>query len=190
VCRHATTELALEPMSARAARSFVGERLGAWDLLALLDDAQVAMSELVTNAVTHGSPPLFASVSCDDGALELAVFDGAVALPTPRPSRADLMADLDEVSHTEALLHPHHGAIDERDPRLDVGDSGSVAGGRGLLLVAALSAQWGVSPRSDGKAVWVRTPIPEGCGPVAECPCATSPDAARLASGRRAVDVG
>ncbi len=187
MCRHATTELSPQPESAGAARRFVGARLAEWDLLPLLDDAQLAISELVTNAVRHGAPPLSASVSCQDDMVELAVFDGAGALPTLRATRFDLAADLDEASRAEALLD---GDVDERDPRLDVGEAGTVAGGRGLLLVAALAAQWGVSPRSDGKAVWVRTPAPPGWHPPFPCPCETSPDASPLASGGRALDVG
>ncbi len=186
VCRHATTELAPEPMSARSARRFLRRCLDDWSLGELLDDGQVAISELVTNAVTHGAPPLFASVSCEGGYLELAVFDGSEALPAQRTARPDLVADLDEVSRAEALLED---VIDERDPRLDVGQAGSVAGGRGLLLVEALADQWGVSPRAAGKAVWVRTALPS-TWQASPCPCGSSPDAAPLASGRRAVDIG
>lgn len=32
-------------------------------------------------------------------------------------------------------------------------------GGRGLLLVDALSASWGVRPRRPGKTVWVHLPV-------------------------------
>lgn len=187
MCRHATAELAPEPRSARAAREFVHECFDRWGLESMLDDAQLAISELVTNAVRHGAPPLSASVSCEGDTVELSVYDGANSLPTLRATRPDLVADLDEVSRAEALLE---GDVDERDPRLDVGESGSVAGGRGLLLVDAVAAQWGVSPRSDGKAVWVRTPTPSGWRPPSDCVCQTSPDASPLASGRRALDLG
>lgn len=34
-------------------------------------------------------------------------------------------------------------------------------GGRGLLLVAALSLAWGVTERAVGKTVWAELPCPE-----------------------------
>ncbi len=35
-------------------------------------------------------------------------------------------------------------------------------GGRGLLLVAAVSARWGIQPEPVGKTVWVEFPLPTG----------------------------
>ena len=71
---------------------------------------------------------------------------------------------------------------DDRDPRLDVGDAGSVVGGRGLQLVVALAAEWGVDTSGPGKSVWARLPVPPGWPPAADCPCATG--STRLSSGR------
>ncbi|MEO6205564.1 MAG: ATP-binding protein, partial [Mycobacteriales bacterium] len=163
MCRHATTSLPPEPRSSSAARTFVRDCLADWELLALLDDAQLAVTELVTNAVLHARTPLLVSISSDNNHLELAVFDCNPVLPRPRPARQDLVSDLDELLATDAELGI---AADDRDPRLDIGPAGSIAGGRGLLLVAAVAAEWGVSPLSDGKAVWVRTPTPAGWPPA------------------------
>jgi len=55
--------------------------------------------------------------------------------------------------------------------RIDVEDSSPLVplmrtpssddtGGRGLLLVDALAAAWGVTPRPDGKRVWFELPVP------------------------------
>lgn len=184
MCRHATRTLPPEPASARSARLFLQEQLEAWDLLELLDDALLALSELVTNGVMHARTPLVVSVSCENGRVEIAVFDGAAALPAVRPPRRDVLADVDRAAALEA---EHQAGLDDRDPRLHVGPAGSVAGGRGLLLVDALAAEWGVSPQSDGKAVWVRTPAPEGWPHRACCSCSTSPEAVVLASGARAL---
>ncbi len=162
-------------------RSRLPGRVG---LLALLDDAQLAVTELVTNAVLHARTPLLVSISSDNSYLELAVFDGNPTLPRPRSAREDLVRDLDELIAAEAELGD---AQDERDPRLDIGPAGSVAGGRGLLLVAALAAEWGVSPLSDGKAVWVRTPTPEGWRHADGCPCSSATKVPMLASGRPVV---
>ncbi len=188
MCRHATTSLPPEPRSASTARAFVGERLADWELTALVDDAQLAVTELVTNAVLHARTPLLVCVSSENGQVELAVFDGNATLPQPRPPRHDLAADLDALLKTEAAVGGPLDHSDERDPRLHVGEAGSVAGGRGLLLVAALAAEWGVSPLSDGKAVWIRTPAPQGWPHCEGCTCSTQPSTATLGSGRPVVD--
>ena len=39
-------------------------------------------------------------------------------------------------------------------------DRGLQAGGRGLAIVASLSAGWGVEAEGDGKTVWCRLPAP------------------------------
>jgi hypothetical protein len=49
--------------------------------------------------------------------------------------------------------------LDERDVRLDVGAAGTLAGGRGLLLVEALADEWGVTRRGNGKVVWAKFAI-------------------------------
>lgn len=187
MCRHATQALPPEPNSAPEARRFLRARAEEWDLLPILADAQLAMSELVTNAVIHARTPLLTSFSCAEGIAEIAVFDGSPALPTPRPVRTDLMGDIDLAAAREKALGEQ---LEDRDPALDVGRSGTVAGGRGLLLIAALAAEWGVSPRSDGKAVWVRTPTPPGWPHAVGCPCAVAERSLELASGNRVVHRG
>ncbi len=173
-----------EPRSALTARDLLGRYFTDWGLLALLDDAQLALSELVSNAVLHGSPPLGVAFSSENANVEIAVCDGNPAPPVVRVARADLSGDLTALLATQAGQDPE---LDERDCRLNVGEAGSVAGGRGLLLVDALAAQWGVSALSDGKAVWLRTPTPPSWPHADDCPCASSPDAVALASGRYAL---
>jgi anti-sigma regulatory factor (Ser/Thr protein kinase) len=51
---------------------------------ALLDDAMVLVSELVTNSVLHGGPPLVVAVECDGTLLQVRVRDGSSALPIPQ----------------------------------------------------------------------------------------------------------
>ena len=84
----------------------------------VLDDAVLMVSELVTNSVLHGGPPVVVAVDCMEDALQVRVRDGSSELPTPREA-----AQADE-------------------------------GGRGLALVAEMSADWGVDPVEDGKNVW------------------------------------
>lgn len=183
MCRHAVSPLPPVPHSAPAARDFLRQCLSEWELMALYDDARVALTELVTNAIVHARTPLVVSVSSEQGWVEIAVFDGSPTLPQARPPRVDLDADLALLLDAEAGFDEH---LDERDPRLDIGAAGSVAGGRGLLVVDALVAEWGVSPLSDGKAVWVRTPAPEDWPHADGCPCPTAASATTLASGHRA----
>ena len=179
MCRHVTRQLAPEPLSARTARELLRECLTEWGLESMLADAQLAASELVTNAVQHAGPPLSLSVSLENGMVEIAVFDGTQSMPSPRPHRDDLVADLDRASAAEAGLG---GLLDDRDPRLDVGAAGSVAGGRGLLLVDALVSEWGVSPLSDGKAIWLRAAVPAGAATGPQCPRSGSAQVTALAS--------
>ncbi len=51
---------------------------------ALLDDAMVLVSELVTNSVLHGGPPLVVAVDCDGTFLQVRVRDGSPTRPTLR----------------------------------------------------------------------------------------------------------
>jgi anti-sigma regulatory factor (Ser/Thr protein kinase) len=47
-------------------------------------DAQLAVSELVGNALRHGTPPIDVEVRWRDGHVLLSVADEAAALPQPR----------------------------------------------------------------------------------------------------------
>jgi hypothetical protein len=185
VCRHASRELPPEPQSASVARAFLRACLTDWDLMALYDDAALALTELVANAVIHAATPLVVAVSCEGGMVEIAVHDGNPSVPALRPHRTDVEGDIKQALAAEAATAE---PVDERDPRVHVGASGSLVAGRGLLLVDALAAEWGVSPLSDGKAVWVRTPIPEGW--QGDCSCDEAEHPTVLASGRPVVHRG
>jgi hypothetical protein len=187
VCRHSLRELPPEPRSASVARAFLRACLTDWDLMELYDDAALALTELVANAVMHAATPLVVAISCEGGMVEIAVHDGNPSMPAIRPHRTDVDADIKRALAAEAAAAE---PVDERDPRVFIGDAGSLAGGRGLLLVDAVSAQWGVSPLSDGKAVWVRTPVPEGWPHAADCSCAEEHQPTILASGRPVVHRG
>jgi anti-sigma regulatory factor (Ser/Thr protein kinase) len=133
------------PAAAAAARRFVRDTLRSWELAgehagpgeraewtqrdALVDDAMLLTSELVTNAVLHAGTPV--QVTCrllgdlSDGAVEIAVLDRR---PTQlRPDR------------------PHTAA-----------EAAERTNGRGLQLPSELATAWGVTYARAAKAVWFR----------------------------------
>jgi anti-sigma regulatory factor (Ser/Thr protein kinase) len=91
------------------------------------DVAVLLTSELVTNAVTHGTPTagtfVLLTVACDMSGLRVDVHDGSGDLPV-----------LDT------------GLTDEAPADSETG--------RGLLLVTTLSAEWGFHRTPTGKAVY------------------------------------
>jgi anti-sigma regulatory factor (Ser/Thr protein kinase) len=121
-------ELVLAPIrtAAAAARAFVREVLGYWQLAlpdnTLVDRAVLLASELVTNAVVHARTELELRVELRGDLLHLAVRDGSPRL---------LRLVTDPVRDLEA------------------------EGGRGLWLVEQLARAWGVNRHPDGgKVVW------------------------------------
>jgi anti-sigma regulatory factor (Ser/Thr protein kinase) len=122
------------PAAAAAARSFVRDTLRSWDLTgdgrdALVDDAVLLTSELVTNAVLHAGTPV--QVTCrllgddPDRSLEIAVLDRCPAQLRPG------------LPHT-------------------AGEAAERTNGRGLQLPSELASAWGVTYAREAKAVWFR----------------------------------
>ena len=105
--------------------------LAEWSLTALIDDAAVLVSELVTNSLKaswrlEDNPPIVLRLLADDRRLLIEVWDQAV---------------------TGYDLTPRH------DP--------SAEHGRGLAVVAALSKHWGVRrPSHSFKVVWCELDAP------------------------------
>jgi hypothetical protein len=124
---HCRTTLAPLPESIKAAREFTTAALRGWQLDALIEDAVMVASELVTNAMRHAGGLMDSTM---DPRLELAwyyetsrlmcvVTDWSPQPPVPLPADSDAEA------------------------------------GRGLQIVAALAAGWGwTRPSAHGKAVW------------------------------------
>lgn len=106
--------------SVRHVRRFVQAQLARWSVNAnVVGDAMLVVSELVTNALRHGSAPRQVELDLSPGKLRIAVGDAGAGRPQPR----------------------------RQVPGLE--------GGRGLVLLEALSEDWGTDARPvAGKRVW------------------------------------
>ncbi|MFF8816288.1 ATP-binding protein [Streptomyces pactum] len=121
--------------SARLARHLVVERLDAWGIPPTSvpsDIAAVIVGELAANAVTHGRGP---------------DHDFEVRLVLTAESIRIEVADGRTGKRPDTAL---------RQPPADA------ESGRGLLMLEALAARWGVSDRDGrpGKVVWAEVPRP------------------------------
>lgn len=113
--------------AAAAARAVVEHAIRVWRVPVDAEVAILLTSELVANAVTHGTPApgafVLLLVTCDTARLRVDVHDGSRDLPVLATALLD-------------------GAPAEAET------------GRGLLLVTTLSAEWGFYRTSGGKAVY------------------------------------
>ncbi|WP_103530561.1 ATP-binding protein [Streptomyces sp. SM11] len=112
--------------SVRAARTDARRLTTDWHHPDLADTVEAVVSELVTNAVIHGTTGRGSQVHVTYRLL---------------PDRLRIEVR-DAASGTPRLIRPvsPNGDNPER--------------GRGLVVVAALSTRWGVIPRVIGKSVW------------------------------------
>ncbi|HTZ44475.1 MAG TPA: ATP-binding protein [Jatrophihabitans sp.] len=81
-------ELPAEPSAVAIARAFVTEHAGTLDPV-LRQDAELLVSELVSNAVLHGQPSISLRVRTDPPGIGIEVHDegpGMPALPSEEPS--------------------------------------------------------------------------------------------------------
>lgn len=138
-----TLRFSSTPRGARLARRLCGERLDTWgipygsdahDVLSLL------VSELATNAVTHG---------------HVTGRDFRVHLLALSASDAATLTIRVEVTDTRGDRRPKPPATLSAPAGEPAADSART-GGRGLFLVEALADRWGCVPRPDGpgKTVW------------------------------------
>ena len=121
-------EASLPPVleSVVAARRLVESAASTWGIEPLvIEDAALAVSELVSNAVLHAGTPLRVIVRRLGGGMRLEVIDGSNRLPVVG------------AEHPEDLLATRSMT------------------GRGLALVAATADRWGADPLGmGGKATW------------------------------------
>ncbi len=117
-----------DSLSLKRARNFTKDVLSKWSLDALVDDVTTVVSELVSNALSHGladSPPLSRT---------------SVQLVLLHHQRRLLVMVTDPSNRTPSIVR---GPEELREH------------GRGLLVVEALSDDWGwAALTGDGKVVW------------------------------------
>jgi anti-sigma regulatory factor (Ser/Thr protein kinase) len=80
--------LPMHTTSPAAARAFARHSGCAEHALDVLDDALLLISELVTNSVLHGGPPILLAIECEGDGLRVRVRDGVPELPL-RQGRGD-----------------------------------------------------------------------------------------------------
>ncbi|MEU5088926.1 ATP-binding protein [Streptomyces sp. NPDC021356] len=117
------------PDSTASVRRCLRTRLAGWDLEILADDANLIVSELLSNALRHGRPPVHVRVAL------LRAEEGGRTLHME-------VADAGHRLDTDAIRAgwTYEGLWSE--------------GGRGLLLVDALASRWGEGVTGQGHTVW------------------------------------
>lgn len=115
----AVLDLPQDLRSVRQARRFVRIVLNEWQLLDLSDVAQLVVSELVTNAITHAASSCQLRLAMNGSRVRVEVHDDGMGTPDPQPPSED----------------GEHG--------------------RGMHLIAACTAAWGIELLPGaGKVVW------------------------------------
>ncbi|MFC4507776.1 MULTISPECIES: SpoIIE family protein phosphatase [Streptomyces] len=121
--RVATWDIPADPVAVAPARKEATAQLDAWGLDDVGFVTELVVSELVTNAIRYGAPPIQLRLIHDRN-LICEVSDASGTAPHMRRART----------------------FDE--------------GGRGLLLVAQLTAAWGTRQTTQGKTIWAQQTLP------------------------------
>ena len=121
--------------SVTRARNDVRSLLRAWRLTAVEDDVALVVTELVGNAVRHGSGEVKVVVLLHDHCLRVEVHDAGHVVPVAAVATARTSRPEQEHGHGE--------------------------NGRGLRIVAALSQQWGIVEHGGGLLAWCEMALPD-----------------------------
>ena len=129
-------ELGALPTAVPCARLHAKHLAWEWGLSSITETIELLVSELTTNSVQavagqDGQPTIRLGLLCDNVRVRIEVWDPDPRPPAPKDPAADGMPDLEAES------------------------------GRGLFLVAALSARWDWVPTQEpaGKTVWCEIDI-------------------------------
>ena len=123
----ATWDVPVDPAIVGEMRAQATRRLSDWGLDDLAFTTELIVSELVTNAIRYGSAPIRLRLILDQPRRRAGKLDGT------------LICEVYDGGETAPHVRRAH-AFDE--------------GGRGLMLVAALSRRWGSRPVAGGKTIW------------------------------------
>ena len=115
----ATMRLPAGPEVVGRARAFTRDALDRWGCGAVVDDATLLVSELVSNAIRHTDGKSTLTLQRLSGRVRITVHDTETRPPSPN-----------------LRVEP------------------TATSGRGMHLVDALAAAWGVEPTGSGKTVW------------------------------------
>ncbi|MEU6166854.1 ATP-binding protein [Streptomyces tanashiensis] len=143
--RYYAVELQALPSRIGQVRRIISAHLRHWQLDALIDQAVLGVTELLTNVHRHAQPDKECTVELELllDRLTVSVRDHDPRLPEVRP--ADPFDPVDDV---EALA----------------------TSGRGLGIVGAVSESWGIRPcGASGKVVWFTLTAPPVGDPVEKC---------------------
>jgi len=142
---HARVRMVAQPASVPAVRRFVDDALTTWGRLDLIDDVSLSVTELATNATLHSRSTYFdVELHTAADAVRVSVSDGGAAAGRTIASRVD---------------RAHAGNPADRDPDVE-----SMTG-RGLFIVSALAASWGIDDLADGTRVWADFTVAGPAGP-------------------------
>ncbi|MET9427656.1 ATP-binding protein [Streptomyces sp. NPDC003036] len=111
-------------------RAEVGRQLTRWRLHRLIDDALLIATELLSNAVRHGTPPL---------SVRMWLVTGERGRRRLRLEVEDAGPGIDMERVRAHWRHPSFTFL---------------AGGRGLFIVDTLACRWGDTPSRLGHTVW------------------------------------
>jgi anti-sigma regulatory factor (Ser/Thr protein kinase) len=125
----ASRMLVPQPESVKDARDFTRVTLSRWGMTAVCDDAQLVVSELVTNALRHAAPG-------SDG--------DAPAIGLRLMARAPYLVCMVTDPSREMPLRRDPGPLDTT--------------GRGLHVIESCSRRWGWRLVDEGKVVWALLP--------------------------------
>jgi len=81
------TFIDIDTRAVAAARSLVRSMGCGQRCAATIGSAELVASELVTNAIRHGDPPVILEVTCDGATVQVQVSDTSPKLPTLRYAR-------------------------------------------------------------------------------------------------------
>ncbi|MEC3997855.1 ATP-binding protein [Actinacidiphila sp. DG2A-62] len=140
------------PLSVGRARRLLAVQLAAWDLRQVVDDAELVVSELVTNAIAHAHPPVGRLIATRferlaDG-VRIEVHDAGGSKPRPRRASTEEESGRG-LELVDALTGGAWGVSDRDGPGKLVWAVCTVSGGE---AGASRRGEAGVDGRGDVRA--------------------------------------